>query len=195
MRHSEHVVDIILKRDIAGRILDLGGGGEGVIGRIYGRAVTAIDICPDELEDAPGDFERICMDARRLEFPDGCFDAVTAFYFLMYLFPEDMGAVFSEAARVLKSGGRLYIWDAVYDCAFPEPHLAELYIDAAGEKISTTYGVLGEGMGLSRDDVLSRASEAGLELADERLAGELFYLVFRKEERHGRYHDSAAEEL
>ena len=195
MRHSEHIVDIILKRDIAGRILDLGGGGEGVIGRIYGRAVTAIDIRPDELEDAPGDFERICMDARQLEFPDGCFDAVTAFYFLMYLFPGDRGAVFSEAARVLKSGGRMYVWDAVYDCAFPEPHLAELYIDAAGEKISTTYGVLGEGMGLSRDDVLRCASEAGLELADERLAGEHFYLVFRKEERHGRYHDSAAEEL
>lgn len=195
MRHSEHVVDIILKRDIAGRILDLGGGGEGVIGRIYGRAVTAIDIRPDELEDAPGDFERICMDARQLEFPDGCFDAVTAFYFLMYLFPGDRGAVFSEAARVLKSGGRMYVWDAVYDCAFPEPHLAELYIDAAGEKISTTYGVLGEGMSLSRDGVLRCASEAGLELADERLAGEHFYLVFRKEERHGRYHDSAAEEL
>lgn len=195
MRHSEHVVDITLKRDIAGRILDLGGGGEGVIGRIYGRAVTAIDIRPDELEDAPGDFERICMDARQLEFPDGCFDAVTAFYFLMYLFPGDRGAVFSEAARVLKSGGRMYVWDAVYDCAFPEPHLAELYIDAAGEKISTTYGVLGEGMSLSRDGVLRCASEAGLELADERLAGEHFYLVFRKEERHGRYHDSAAEEL
>lgn len=195
MRHSEHMVDIILKRDIAGRILDLGGGGEGVIGRIYGRAVTAIDICPDELEDAPGDFERICMDARWLEFPDGCFDSVTAFYFLMYLFPEDRSAVFSEAARVLKSGGRMYVWDAVYDCAFPEPHLAELYIDAAGEKISTTYGVLGEGMGLSLDDVLSHAAEAGLELAGERLAGEHFYLVFKKEERHGRYHDSAAEEL
>ena len=195
MRPSEHMVDIILKRDIAGRILDLGGGGEGVIGRIYGRAVTAIDIRPDELEDAPGDFERICMDARRLELPDGCLAAVTAFYSLMYLFPEDMCAVFSEAARVLKSGGRMYVWDAVYDCAFPEPHLAELYIDAAGEKISTTYGVLGEGMSLSRDGVLRCASEAGLELADERLAGEHFYLVFRKEERHGRYHDSAAEEL
>ena len=195
MRHSEHAVDITLKRDIVGRILDLGGGGEGVIGRTYGRAVTAIDICPDELEDAPGDFERICMDARRLEFPDGCFDSVPAFCFLMYLLPEDMGAVFAEAARVLKSGGRMYVWDAVYDCAFPEPHLAELNIDAAGEKISTTYGVLGEGMGLSLDDVLSHAAEAGLELAGERLAGEHFYLVFKKEERHGRYHDSAAEEL
>ena len=180
MRHSEHVVDIILKRHIAGRILDLGGGGEGVIGRIYGRAVTAIDICPDELEDAPGDFERICMDARRLEFPDGCFDAATAFYFLVYLFPEDRGAVFSEAARVLKSGGRMYVWDAVYDCAFPEPHLAELYIDAAGERISTTYGVLVEGMSLNLDDILRCAAEAGLQLAGKRLEGGHFYLIFEK---------------
>ncbi len=174
------MVDIILKRDIAGRILDLGGGGEGVIGRVYGRAVTAIDIRPDELEDAPGDFERICMDARSLEFPDGCFDAVTAFYFLMYLFPEDRGAVFSEAARVLKSGGRMYVWDAAYRSAFPEPHLVELSIDAAGERIGTTYGVLGEGMCLSRDDVLSRAAEAGLAPAEARAGGGHFYLVFEK---------------
>ena len=180
MRRSEHMVDIILGRDIAGRILDLGGGGEGVIGRVYGRAVTAIDIRPDELEDAPGDFERICMDARQLEFPDGCFDAVTAFYFLMYLFPEDRGAVFSEAARVLKSGGRMYVWDAAYRSAFPEPHLVELNIDAAGERISTTYGVLGEGMCLSRDDVLSRAAEAGLAPAEARAGGGHFYLVFEK---------------
>lgn len=180
MRRSEHMVDIILGRDIAGRILDLGGGGEGVIGRVYGRAVTAIDIRPDELEDAPGDFERICMDARSLEFPDGCFDAVTAFYFLMYLFPEDRGAVFSEAARVLKSGGRMYVWDAAYCSAFPEPHLVELSIDAAGERIGTTYGVLGEGMCLSRDDVLSRAAEAGLAPAEARAGGGHFYLVFEK---------------
>ena len=174
------MVDIILEHDISGRILDLGGGGEGVIGRIYGRAVTAIDIRPDELEDAPGDFERICMDARQLEFPDGCFDAVTAFYFLMYLFPEDMGAVFSEAARVLKSGGRMYVWDAVYSSAFPEPHLVELNIDAAGERISTTYGVLGEGMSLSLDDILRCAAEAGLQLAGKRLESGHFYLIFEK---------------
>lgn len=174
------MVDIILKREISGRILDLGGGGEGVIGRIYGRAVTAIDIRPEELDGAPGNFKRLCMDARRLDFPGASFDAVTAFYFLMYLFPEDRGAVFSEAARVLKSGGRMYVWDAAYRSAFPEPHLVELSIDAAGERISTTYGVLGEGMCLSRDDVLSRAAEAGLAPAEARAGGGHFYLVFEK---------------
>lgn len=174
------MVDIILKRDIAGRILDLGGGGEGVIGRVYGRAVTAIDIRPDELEDAPGDFERICMDARSLEFPDGCFDAVTAFYFLMYLFPEDRGAVFSEAARVLRPGGKLHVWDASYSSASPGPHLVELEIDAAGEPISTTYGVLGEGMELSSGELLRCAENAGLVPVSKTQFGEHFYLIWEK---------------
>lgn len=174
------MVDIILKREISGRILDLGGGGEGVIGRIYGRAVTAIDIRPEELDGAPGNFKRLCMDARRLDFPGASFDAVTAFYFLMYLVPEDRPAVFAEAARVLKSGGRMYVWDAAYRSAFPEPHLVELSIDAAGERIGTTYGVLGEGMRLSRDDVLSRAAEAGLAPVEARAGGGYFYLVFEK---------------
>lgn len=33
-----------VKRELSGRILDIGGGGEGVIGRVYGPQVTAIDI-------------------------------------------------------------------------------------------------------------------------------------------------------
>lgn len=32
-----------IKKDLRGPILDLGGGGEGVIGRIYGRQAVAID--------------------------------------------------------------------------------------------------------------------------------------------------------
>lgn len=34
---------IQLNRELAGKILDIGGGGEGIIGRLYGRQVTAID--------------------------------------------------------------------------------------------------------------------------------------------------------
>ena len=33
---------IILKKEITGSVLDVGGGGEGVIGRIYKEQVTAI---------------------------------------------------------------------------------------------------------------------------------------------------------
>ena len=69
------------------------------------------------------------------------------------------------------------------------------YIDVTGKTEAEAIEKALSQLGLSRDDVLRCASEAGLELADERLAGEHFYLVFRKEKRHGRYHDSAAEEL
>ena len=34
---------IILKHELEGSILDIGGGGEGTIGRLYGTQVIAID--------------------------------------------------------------------------------------------------------------------------------------------------------
>lgn len=34
---------IALKKELTGSILDIGGGGEGIIGRLYGSRVTAID--------------------------------------------------------------------------------------------------------------------------------------------------------
>ena len=34
---------IVLDKEIKGRILDLGGGGEGIIGRLYGAQVVAVD--------------------------------------------------------------------------------------------------------------------------------------------------------
>ena len=54
---------ISLKKRLHGRILDVGGGGEGVIGRLYPRQVIAIDHDEDEPMDAPGDFERLLMEA------------------------------------------------------------------------------------------------------------------------------------
>ena len=44
---------ITLNQDLQGRILDLGGGGEGVVGRRWGRQVTAIDNRQEELDEAP----------------------------------------------------------------------------------------------------------------------------------------------
>ena len=42
---------IKLDKTLAGAILDIGGGGESVIGRLYGRQVTAVDKEPEEFED------------------------------------------------------------------------------------------------------------------------------------------------
>lgn len=60
-----------LDRTHTGSILDIGGGGEGIIGRLYGRQVTAIDNRREELDEAPEGFEKVLMDACRCLRPGG----------------------------------------------------------------------------------------------------------------------------
>ena len=95
----------------ADRILDLGGGGEGVIGQLRGPQVTAVDIQQGELDDAPDGPVKVVADARTLPFAERSFDAATAFFFLMYVAAEDRSTVLREAYRVLRPGGTLRIWD------------------------------------------------------------------------------------
>ena len=44
---------ISIDKEMTGEILDIGGGGEGIIGRVYGQQVTAIDNIQEELDEAP----------------------------------------------------------------------------------------------------------------------------------------------
>ena len=68
---------IEIKEKLTGSILDIGGGGEAVIGQIYKDRVTAIDNCKEELEEAPDCCSKQLMDATELSFPDDSFDNVT----------------------------------------------------------------------------------------------------------------------
>jgi len=95
-----------------GFILDLGGGGEGIIGKLNGTQVAAIDKRPQELEETHNDALKIIMDATDLKFLDDTFAAATAFYTMMYIPNHQKPKVLSEAHRVLKPGARLHIWDA-----------------------------------------------------------------------------------
>ena len=108
-----------LQKDLAGPILDLGGGGEGVIGLIYGGQVTAIDNRQEELDEAPEGPVKLVMDAAALAFADGSFQTVTAFFSLMYMDRTTQGRAVREAARVLRPGGQLHLWDAVIASAWP----------------------------------------------------------------------------
>ena len=92
-------------------ILDIGGGGEGIIGRIMGRQVVAIDKRKPELEGTSSDALKLVMDARELQFLENSFGTVTIFFTLMYMPLEDLDIIFSEIARVLKPGGELLMWD------------------------------------------------------------------------------------
>jgi len=106
------------------RLLDLGCGPGGVLAAAaaaWPRAeLWGVDVAARMLAEAgrrqpwrparPAAAPRLVRaDARRLPFPDGVFDAVTAHSFL-YLVP-DRAAVLVEAWRVLAPGGRLALME------------------------------------------------------------------------------------
>ena len=74
-----------LTQELTGSILDVGGGGEGIIGRRYGSAVTVIDNRQEELDEAPCSCRKLRMDASSLSFAGASFENVTFFYSLMYM--------------------------------------------------------------------------------------------------------------
>lgn len=94
-----------------GWVLDVGGGGEGIIGLMHKDRVVAIDLHKPEFEGAPSGPLKIIMDARDLKFLDSTFDDVTAFFCFMYMKDEDLPKAFSEIHRVMKQGGDFRVWD------------------------------------------------------------------------------------
>ena len=168
-----------LKRALHGRILDVGGGGEGVIGRLYPKQVVAIDNDADELYEAPGDFERLLMDATEMTFPDASFDAATFFYSLMFMTAGEQRAALAEAARVLRPGGRLCVWDCAFDRAYPEPFSVNLTINLDGEILHTTYGICKlDGQSMAQIAEICRVLHLRPLRADE--SNTHFYLEFEK---------------
>lgn len=130
---------IRIARELRGTILDIGGGGEGVIGRVYPGQVIAIDRLKEELQEAPDGPVKLVMDARTLAFCDACIDHATAFFAFLFMPASIHAEVAREVFRVLRPGGRFLIWDASFERA--DPFLINLAIDAAGQQLQTTYGV------------------------------------------------------
>jgi len=96
-----------------GLILDIGGGGEGLVSRIEGSRVCALDIRMSEIREAQihgppanwfvGDGQATC-------FRDEIFSVVTMWFSLGYMSDWSIKRrVVEEAHRVLSKGGRLSI--------------------------------------------------------------------------------------
>ena len=57
---------INIDNDLKGSILDIGGGGEAIIGQMYGDRVTAIDNRQEELDEAPNCCTKLLMDDKNV---------------------------------------------------------------------------------------------------------------------------------
>lgn len=169
-----------IEKNLTGPILDLGGGGEGVIGRVYGQQVTAIDNRQDELDEAPEGPKKLLMDAAELAFADSSFQHVTSFFSLMYMSHTVQAQAVTQAFRVLRPGGSLHIWDAQITSAFPEPFLIDVDVDASGTAVHTTYGVLQKDAAQDSHHILHLCQSAGLKLSLQKNYDGWFYLCLLK---------------
>jgi len=106
---------IVLESIPEGNIIDIGGGGEGIISQIGRERVTAIDKHQSEIDEAKHkapDATWVLADAKDLDYSNNHFDNATSFFSIMYMSNEDKIEVFKEVYRVLKPHGEFWVWDS-----------------------------------------------------------------------------------
>lgn len=165
------------------RILDIGGGGEGVIGLCYGKKVISIDPRKDELEETPNGPLKIVMDARELSFLENSFDAVTSFFTLMYINKTDHEKVFKEIYRVLKKDGEFILWDAILPKNVGDTRdifVIELDISTPFKQIKTGYGVSRKDKEQNEEYFIKLGEQIGFKVIEEEAQDQVFKIIFRK---------------
>ncbi len=166
---------------VNGYVLDIGGGGEGVIGRLMGSRVVAIDRSRVELEETTNEALKVVMDATDLKFLDESFDAVTSFYTMMYMDEETHRKALREAYRVLKKGGALHVWDVAMDLDTAGKAFILVSVEARlpCETVKTSYGHRNDKL-LTIESLSALGDEAGFTLAESRRLQDSFYLALMK---------------
>jgi ubiquinone/menaquinone biosynthesis C-methylase UbiE len=163
------------------RVLDIGGGGEGIIGKLYGSNVVAIDKRADELYETSNDSLKIKMDAAEMGFLNNSFDVVTIFFTLLYMPIDVKQAVLKESLRVLKDGGILEIWDAFvpkYEQGEKDIFVADLEIVLPGETIHTQYGSMMGKEAQTDAQISDWCTAIGLKAVDSFSTDLFFHLLF-----------------
>jgi ubiquinone/menaquinone biosynthesis C-methylase UbiE len=168
-----------------GNILDIGGGGEGVIGQLYGKDVIAVDLKKEELEETPDGPLKIVMDARELQFLNESFSTVTTFFTLMYVNQrEDQIKILGEAWRVLKPNGTLHLWEVDLSerpQTDKEFYLVRLLYRIGDEVTETGYGQSWPEEPRGEDYYLSMAKEAGFRDTGIKRNNNTFYIKLIKD--------------
>lgn len=181
--HFERLEVVVEDFAAQGPILDVGGGGEGAIGRLKGSQVVAIDSSRRELEEAPAGPLKVVMDARDLQFLDGAFSTATAFFSLMFVKGADHAQVFAEVYRVLAPGGRFLVWDLVLPpqvSAEKDVAVFPLLVHLPGETVETGYGTLFPRAEQGLPYYVALAGGAGFQVASRASQGRAFFLELLK---------------
>jgi len=163
-----------------GSIVDIGGGGEGIIAQIGKKNVTVVDKLQSEIDEAKPhapEAKWILADASNLDFPDSHFDNATAFFSGMYMTKEMIARVFQETYRILNSSGEFWFWDAVvsYDIG---PFIIPIrVITPNSEEIETAYGKRRVTEDHTVDQVSNLLNDAGFEV--ERITENQFWYFLK----------------
>jgi ubiquinone/menaquinone biosynthesis C-methylase UbiE len=166
-----------------GYILDIGGGGEGIIGLIKPAQTVAIDLMKDELANAPAGPLKIIMDATDLKFLDASFQTATSFFALMFMKEEDQAKAVKEIFRVLAPGGRLLLWEVnIPERVDPKKDvfIVPLNIKLPKSEVKTGYGCFWPPKVHDASYFLKLAESAGFKVASQKPAGQTFFLELQK---------------
>jgi ubiquinone/menaquinone biosynthesis C-methylase UbiE len=166
-----------------GYILDIGGGGEGIIGLVKPAQTVAIDLMKDELANAPAGPLKIVMDATDLKFLDASFHTATSFFTLMFMKEEDQAKAVKEIYRVLTPGGRFLLWEV----NIPERidskkdvFIVPLNIKLPKSEVQTGYGCLWPPNIHDVKYFIELAESAGFKVIAQKPTGRTFYLELQK---------------
>ena len=163
-----------------GRIIDIGGGGEGVIAQAGGARVVAVDKHESEIDEARGkahEAQWVVADAAALPFEGHSFDNATAFFSCMYMPGDTLSEVFKETRRVLKKGGEFWIWDAEM-APKGKAFALRLRVDLRDKpSVNTAYGVRAKEQ--SAEGTGRLLQEAGFELAEVTRRKHWFFIKAR----------------
>ena len=147
-----------------GRVIDIGGGGEGVVAQAGGNRIVPIDKFIFEIHEARAKAPNnpwMVADATELPYIDHSFDNATAFFSCMYMSEEIKADVFKETKRVLKKGGEFWVWDGNMSLK-SKVFAIRLAVDLTDiPSIRTIYGVKAKDQ--STTSVCNLLREAGFE--------------------------------
>ena len=96
-------------------VVDLGcGSGRALLWNAdWGAAAIGIDISPFFAEEARAGIDLLLGDLRKLPFADGTFTKAYSLDVLEHLSPDALRGMLTEAARVLKPGGGMFVYSHV----------------------------------------------------------------------------------